>query len=64
MSVIVVKKTGQKANPRDFLLMHARGLNAADVIGTAVVTWILYGLLMGGCCDYCSANCLMSPLSV
>jgi Na+-transporting methylmalonyl-CoA/oxaloacetate decarboxylase beta subunit len=37
---------GQKANPRNFLLMHAMGPNMAGVIGTAVVTGILYGMLV------------------
>jgi carboxybiotin decarboxylase len=46
MSARVVQKMGQKANPRNFLLMHAMGPNTAGVIGTAVVTGILYGMLM------------------
>jgi len=45
MSARVVQRMGQKANPRNFLLMHAMGPNAAGVIGTAVVTGILYGML-------------------
>lgn len=47
MSARVVQKMGQKANPRNFLLMHAMGPNTAGVIGTAVVTGILYGMLAG-----------------
>jgi len=46
MSARVVQKMGQKANPRNFLLMHAMGPNTAGVIGTAVVTGILYGMLV------------------
>jgi carboxybiotin decarboxylase len=46
MSARVVQKMGQKANPRNFLLMHAMGPNTAGVIATAVVTGILYGMLM------------------
>jgi sodium ion-translocating decarboxylase beta subunit len=45
MSARVVQRMGQKANPRNFLLMHAMGPNMAGVIGTAVVTGILYGML-------------------
>jgi sodium ion-translocating decarboxylase beta subunit len=45
MAARVVQKEGQKANPRNFLLMHAMGPNMAGVIGTAVVTGILYGML-------------------
>jgi len=47
MAARVVQKMGQKANPRNFLLMHAMGPNIAGVIGTAVVTGILYGMLKG-----------------
>jgi oxaloacetate decarboxylase beta subunit len=35
MAARVVQKMGQQANPRNFLLMHAMGPNAAGVIGTA-----------------------------
>ena len=45
MSARVVQRMGQKANPRNFLLMHAMGPNTAGVIGTAVVTGIIYGML-------------------
>ncbi len=45
MSARVVHRMGQKANPRSFLLMHAMGPNMAGVIGTAVVTGIIYGML-------------------
>jgi len=47
MAARVVQRMGQKANPRNFLLMHAMGPNMAGVIGTAVVTGILYGMLKG-----------------
>ncbi|MFH1382716.1 MAG: sodium ion-translocating decarboxylase subunit beta [Chloroflexota bacterium] len=46
MAARVVQKMGQQANPRNFLLMHAMGPNTAGVIGTAVVTGILYGMLV------------------
>jgi carboxybiotin decarboxylase len=46
MSARIVQKMGQEANPRNFLLMHAMGPNTAGVISTAVVTGILYGMLM------------------
>jgi oxaloacetate decarboxylase beta subunit len=46
MAARVVQKMGQKANPRNFLLMHAMGPNTAGVIGTALVTGILYGMLV------------------
>jgi sodium ion-translocating decarboxylase beta subunit len=46
MAARVVQRMGQKANPRNFLLMHAMGPNTAGVIGTAVVTGILYGMLV------------------
>jgi oxaloacetate decarboxylase beta subunit len=45
MAARVVQRMGQQANPRNFLLMHAMGPNMAGVIGTAVVTGILYGML-------------------
>jgi sodium ion-translocating decarboxylase beta subunit len=35
MSSRVVQRMGQQANPRNFLLMHCMGPNAAGVIGTA-----------------------------
>lgn len=47
MAARVVQRMGQKANPRNFLLMHAMGPNMAGVVGTAVVTGILYGMLSG-----------------
>jgi carboxybiotin decarboxylase len=35
MAARVVQRMGQQANPKNFLLMHAMGPNAAGVIGTA-----------------------------
>jgi carboxybiotin decarboxylase len=35
MAARVVQRLGQQANPKNFLLMHAMGPNAAGVIGTA-----------------------------
>jgi len=45
MSSRVVQKMGQKANPRNFLLMHAMGSNMAGAIGTSVVAGILLGMM-------------------
>ena len=47
MSARVVQRMGQKANPRNFLLMHAMGPNVAGVIGTAVAAGMFLGLLGG-----------------
>ncbi|MTI46508.1 sodium ion-translocating decarboxylase subunit beta [Sporosalibacterium faouarense] len=41
MAARVVQKEGQKANPSNFLLMHAMGPNVAGVIGSAVAAGIL-----------------------
>lgn len=41
MAARVVQKEGSKANPSNFLLMHAMGPNVAGVIGSAVVAGIL-----------------------
>lgn len=46
MSARVVQRMGQEANPRNFLLVHALGPNTAGVIGTSVVTGILYAMLV------------------
>ncbi|MFC1985143.1 sodium ion-translocating decarboxylase subunit beta [Chloroflexota bacterium] len=46
MAARVVQRMGQKANPRNFLLMHAMGPNIAGVIGTATAAGIFLGLLM------------------
>jgi sodium ion-translocating decarboxylase beta subunit len=40
MSARVIQKMGQKANPRNFLLMHAMGPNVAGVIGTATAAGV------------------------
>ncbi|MFL3711840.1 sodium ion-translocating decarboxylase subunit beta, partial [Vagococcus salmoninarum] len=41
MAARVVNKEGMKANPSNFLLMHAMGPNVAGVIGSAVAAGIL-----------------------
>ncbi len=45
MSARVVQRMGQKANPRNFLLMHAMGPNVAGVIGTAAAAGIFLTML-------------------
>jgi sodium ion-translocating decarboxylase beta subunit len=45
MSARVVQRMGQKANPRNFLLMHAMGPNVAGVIGTATAAGLFLGML-------------------
>jgi sodium ion-translocating decarboxylase beta subunit len=45
MAARVVQKMGQKANPRNFLLMNAMGPNMAGTIGTSVIAGILLGML-------------------
>jgi carboxybiotin decarboxylase len=45
MSARVVQRMGQKANPRNFLLMHAMGPNIAGVIGTAVAAGAFLSML-------------------
>jgi len=45
MAARVAQKMGQKANPRNFLLMHAMGPNVAGVISTSVVAGIFLGVL-------------------
>lgn len=45
MSVRMVRKMGQQAKPRNFLLMHTMGPNITGQIGTAfVVASILLGM--------------------
>ena len=46
MAARVSQIEGQKANPSNFLLMHAMGPNVAGVIGSAVAAGILLGFLM------------------
>jgi len=41
----VVQRMGQQANPRNFLLMHAMGLNVAGVIGTTAAAGVFITLL-------------------
>lgn len=41
MAARVSQKVGQKANPSNFLLMHAMGPNVAGVIGSAVAAGVL-----------------------
>jgi len=45
MAARVVQQVGQKENPRNFLLMHAMGPNAAGVIGSAVMAGVLLTFL-------------------
>ncbi len=45
MSARVVQRMGQKANPRNFLLMHAMGPNVAGAIGAAIAGGIFLGML-------------------
>ena len=45
MAARVSQVEGQKANPRNFLLMHAMGPNVAGVIGSAIAAGILLALL-------------------
>jgi oxaloacetate decarboxylase beta subunit len=44
MAARVSQVEGQKANPSNFLLMHAMGPNVAGVIGSAVAAGILLAL--------------------
>lgn len=45
MSARVVQTVGQKANPQNFLLMHAMGPNVAGAIGTTITAGVLLTLL-------------------
>ncbi|MFP3975337.1 MAG: sodium ion-translocating decarboxylase subunit beta, partial [Dehalococcoidia bacterium] len=45
MAARVVQAEGQKANPRNFLLMHAMGPNIAGVIGTATAAGVFLALV-------------------
>ena len=47
MAARVANTVGQKANPSNFLLMHAMGLNVAGVIGSAVAAGVLLDLFGG-----------------
>ena len=45
MAARVSQVVGQKANPSNFLLMHARGPNVAGVIGTAVAAGTMLAMI-------------------
>ena len=45
MAARVSQSEGLKANPRNYLLMHAMGPNVAGVIGSAVAAGILLSFL-------------------
>ena len=45
MAARVSQMVGQKANPSNFLLMHAMGPNVAGVIGTAVAAGTMMAML-------------------
>ena len=45
MAARVAEKEGQKANPNNYLLMHAMGPNVAGVIGSAVAAGILLAIV-------------------
>lgn len=45
MAARVSQMVGQKANPSNFLLMHAMGPNVAGVIGSAIAAGVLISLL-------------------
>ena len=45
MAAIVSQVVGQKANPSNFLLMHAMGPNVAGVIGTAVAAGTMLAMI-------------------
>ena len=47
MAARVANTVGQKANPSNFLLMHAMGPNVAGVIGSAVAAGVLLDLFGG-----------------
>ena len=46
MAARVAQKEGQRANPRNFLLMHALGPNMAGAVATSVVAGIFLGILL------------------
>jgi len=45
MAARVVNKEGLKADPQNFLLMHAMGPNVAGVLGSAVAAGVLLALV-------------------
>ena len=46
MAARVAQKEGAKADPTNFLLMHAMGPNVAGVIGTAVAAGVFMALYL------------------
>jgi len=48
MAARVAQQEGQKANPQNYLLMHALGPNMAGAIGTSLVAGIFLGMLQKG----------------
>ena len=44
MAARVAQVEGQKADPTNFLLMHAMGPNVSGVIGSAVAAGFLYAM--------------------
>ncbi|MDD6189466.1 MAG: sodium ion-translocating decarboxylase subunit beta [Clostridiales bacterium] len=47
MAARISQKEGQRANPKNFLLMHAMGPNVAGVIGSAVAAGVMLSLFGG-----------------
>ena len=47
MAARVSQREGQKANPSNFLLMHAMGPNVAGVIGSAIAAGFLIKMFGG-----------------
>ena len=47
MAARVSQIEGQKANPANFLLMHAMGPNVAGVIGSAVAAGVFLSMFKG-----------------
>jgi len=45
MAARVVQVMGQKANPKNFLLMHAMGPNVAGAIGAAIAGGVFLGMV-------------------
>jgi oxaloacetate decarboxylase beta subunit len=45
MAARVAQIEGQRANPKNYLLMHALGPNMAGAIGTSLVAGIFMGML-------------------
>jgi Na+-transporting methylmalonyl-CoA/oxaloacetate decarboxylase beta subunit len=41
----VAQKEGQRADPKNYLLLHALGPNMAGAIGTSLVAGIFMGML-------------------